>query len=383
LLLMSLATDLFPADYASSRARFRATCAERLAGPDDFCRAFSIPSAKNLDLTVEAAGLGRGGKNLLILQSGTHGVEGYAGAAIQELAMRRHLDAFLANGIDVLLIHAFDPFGFAKNRRVDESNVNLNRAFPLDPAGYAAVNSGYRALRQAFEPDRPVRNAWLEYLRTDRRLLWQFARVGFDRRPISEAMNQGQHEFADGINYGGLAPTAQTAIVRELLAERLKNYANVMFIDWHTGLGDRGTLHWMATETSTPALLERLRPTFEAMRPARVIATSGADTKGFYRVTGSVDRFVASLVPAGANVLAATAEFGTMGAGLIAQIRTAHRLIVENQAAVHGTSSPAVAARIRRDFVALFTPDDPKWRASVLEQADLVLGAIARDFGAR
>src|SRR5262249_11379450 len=95
-----LASDLFPSSYEESRARFRSLC-ERSAGK---CGSFKGPSEKDADLAIATGFFGRGGNRLVVIQSGIHGPEGYAGSAVQALVFERHLKPLLDAGIDVLMI---------------------------------------------------------------------------------------------------------------------------------------------------------------------------------------------------------------------------------------------------------------------------------------
>jgi hypothetical protein len=64
---------------------------------------------------------------VLVLISGTHGVEGFCGSACRTAAVSLSLFDDLPSQTAVILIHAINPFGFAFLRRVTEANVDLNR----------------------------------------------------------------------------------------------------------------------------------------------------------------------------------------------------------------------------------------------------------------
>lgn len=63
--------------------------------------------------------------------SGTHGVEGHAGAAIQIAFLDKLLkkEIELPKNVSIVLVHALNPFGFLFNRRWNENGVDLNRNF--------------------------------------------------------------------------------------------------------------------------------------------------------------------------------------------------------------------------------------------------------------
>src|SRR5205807_2428201 len=81
------------------------------------------------------------------IASGTHGVEGYAGAACQFRLLERWRDHYgkpgdAAAGHAWLLVHAVNPWGYRYDSRVTRENVDINRNFvdfPVDvsdPGGY-------------------------------------------------------------------------------------------------------------------------------------------------------------------------------------------------------------------------------------------------------
>src|SRR5690606_15269651 len=71
--------------------------------------------------------------HVVLVLSGTHGVEGHAGSGLQRnLIASGRLDG-LPPGVAVVLVHAVNPYGMAWTRRVDHENVDVNRNF-VDPA---------------------------------------------------------------------------------------------------------------------------------------------------------------------------------------------------------------------------------------------------------
>lgn len=89
---------------------------------------------------------------VLVLSSGTHGVEGFAGSGIQTALLRDAYFSDLPEDLAVLIIHGINPYGMAHLRRFDENNVDLNRNF-RDHATPAPVNQPYVDLADAIAPD--------------------------------------------------------------------------------------------------------------------------------------------------------------------------------------------------------------------------------------
>jgi hypothetical protein len=69
--------------------------------------------------------------NVLIVLSGTHGIEGPCGSAIQFDLMESMIkrEAKLPDSCAILLVHALNPWGYAWCRRCDNNGVDLNRNF--------------------------------------------------------------------------------------------------------------------------------------------------------------------------------------------------------------------------------------------------------------
>ena len=77
-------------------------------------------------LATDVAVLGRpDARHRLLVISGTHGVEGFAGSMCESTWLRDGIA--LRDDLAVVVIHAINPYGFAWVRRVNEDNVDLNR----------------------------------------------------------------------------------------------------------------------------------------------------------------------------------------------------------------------------------------------------------------
>lgn len=370
----------FPGSYEDSRTAFRASCEREMPRWDGRCSSFPIASASDPGLTIDTAYFSSRGHDLLVVQSGIHGPEAYAGSAIQQLLISRYLRPLLARGVDVYLIHAINPWGMAHNRRTDAFNVNLNRNFSVDDTLFHRRNPDYAALHQVFEPAGQVGPLWMAKPATYAALVRALFAVGFDRSRINNAMNQGQYEFTTGLNYGGNTHQAQTAFTTSELATVLRSHdGKVLFLDVHTGLGDAGALHIMMGKHPAPEVLPDAHAMFAGLENKGIIFDS-TDDAGFYPTEGDVIDFVPNLAPDPHKVLALTMEFGTSRTGALAQLRDATRIILENQAYFNGCSQPVVCDAVRQDFSDLFNPRDPFWREGVLRQAEVVITRIVTGF---
>lgn len=371
--------DLYPPDYETARARFREACGRALAVERGDCGSIPLPGDGADDLTIDTAYLTRGSSRLIIVQSGLHGVEAYAGSAVQLRVLDAHLASLLAAGFDLLLIHAVNPYGFRHDLRTDATNVNLNRNFATDPALFQRRNPAYAELRWVFEPAGPVASVARSRARAGAALLAAVVAHGFDGAPVAAAMNAGQYEFPAGLAYGGSGPRPQVEILSRLLRPLIAGHpGDILFLDLHTGLGAAGRLHVMPATAGSDRLRDRLAAMVEALRPAGIGVSTG-DDPGFYPTSGDVIDFVPSLADDPSRVLGATLEYGTVGTGALAELGAASTLIAENQARMQGCGSPAACDRIRAEFREHFAPESPEWRDAVIREADAFFTALARD----
>lgn len=144
-------SDYFGANYFEARAKFRRAAEDAGA----VLRVFEHPSQRSPDgerLTIDVAQVGgREATGCLLLISGTHGVEGFAGSGCQVGFLRDSLHAALDRNTCAVIVHALNPYGFAWTRRVNEDNIDLNRNF-RDFAQPMPVNADYALLHSALIP---------------------------------------------------------------------------------------------------------------------------------------------------------------------------------------------------------------------------------------
>ena len=109
----------FAETYWEARAKFREAAAA--AGAE--LHALEVVPTYFMDVAV----LPGSGPGLVVHSSGVHGVEGYAGSAIQIALLRKLAGAGASNSSGgaptVVLVHAVNPFGMAHYRRFNEHNV--------------------------------------------------------------------------------------------------------------------------------------------------------------------------------------------------------------------------------------------------------------------
>ncbi|GIW98398.1 MAG: hypothetical protein KatS3mg111_1731 [Pirellulaceae bacterium] len=221
-------------DYFCARDDFRRLTEQlgwepvRLAIDDD--------QGASLDLTIDGAYWAARSRCTLIVSSGLHGVEGPFGSAVQRAWLRRLLHERTMPPVNVLLLHAVNPWGWLHGRRTDAFNRDLNRNFLQPEETYTGVPDLYRQLDWFINPPTPPR-------RLDFAPLVAAALVcRYGLRPLMQSIAQGQYELPRGLFYGGSGPAPQVTHMHAILQRFVRRDHHVMHLDLHTGLGKPGKL---------------------------------------------------------------------------------------------------------------------------------------------
>lgn len=217
---------LFAEDYPGARERFCAAC-ESL--PDIALRAVKCPASGpgGEVLHTDVAWLGDpAAGNVLLVMSGTHGVEGFAGSAVQSSFLQALPP--LPENTAILMVHLLNPWGAAWLRRCDHEGVDLNRNV-VDFTAPLPHNGGYTELRDAlFAGPTECRAVLAAYAQRHGQSALEFAVSG------------GQYADAAGPFYGGTQPSHARRLLENLIAEHGLAGRRLAVIDIHTGLGPFG-----------------------------------------------------------------------------------------------------------------------------------------------
>ena len=224
----------FAQNYAEARDKF--VSAAHACGARLFRHVH--PSERGVageELSMDFAFVGKpDARNLLLLVSGTHGVEGFCGSGCQVALL--HDAAFLKAvelaKVEVLMLHALNPYGFSHLRRVNEDNADINRNF-VDFGAPLPVNSAYAEIHELLLPA-----SWPPSAATEAKLAAWVAAHG--AKAYQAAVSGGQYQFPSGMFYGGKAPTWSNLVLRAVLREHAAKRERLGWIDFHTGLGPCG-----------------------------------------------------------------------------------------------------------------------------------------------
>lgn len=355
-----LIDEFFSSTYAQARSRFRAAL-EGAGGALIASYPHDLKGPDGGDLATEIGWLGpRDAGHVLLLVSGTHGIEGYAGSG-SHTAWLRHGQRELGRDCAVMFVHAINPHGFAHGRRVTEDNVDLNRNF-LDHAGPHPVNADYAALKDHINP-----KVWTAEVldRADAAIKAHYGNPNEEFLP--KAIHGGQYVNPAGTFFGGTRPTWSNRIFREILATWLRRPSHVCLIDYHTGSGIYGFAEMYVDDRKAgiPA-----RDWFEQCFPLETIQPKHGHAQN--DVPGLLMDTVAATFP-DKQVASCLVELRTRPAR-----RMLRPLREENWHFQHGDPRSPAALAARADLRELFYPDDVAWRAMSARQSnELIRQALA------
>ncbi len=304
-------------------------------------------------------------QHVLMVSCGTHGLEGYVGSAVQHYMLEQVLPSLnLPANTAIVLLHAINPYGFAWGRRVNEHNVDLNRNF-REHFDTSLCDPDYEALIPLLNPTQ-----WTEESRArDKAALQAFVDEHGLRR-LQTAFSSGQYKYPKGVQFGGQAPQASNTHMRALIAEHFTRARKVLWLDFHTGLGD-----FAACELITGALKDsnEYRLANQVWSQGVKSAQSGESISA--SLNGLLDRGLIHTFPSTCQVAFAFPEYGTYEAR-----RVMDAICADNWLQHHGQprdSQDPFTQALRRECLEMFSPDSRDWEHRVVAHgAQLVNEAI-------
>ncbi|MDA9189690.1 M14 family metallopeptidase [bacterium] len=368
----------FPKDYSEGRDNFRKLMESKLSySSKSYTSNYKVPSEVDQDLTVDYGYLKatKTSKNLIIVVSGLHGPESYAGSAVQSMLLTELIDKFNRENTSLLIVHAMNPFGFKYKRRVTEKNVNLNRNFDHSKDLFKTVNKGYPKLEPILNPTNPVRSSFFQAIQTSFTILMKLIKREATFAQLTDAVTNGQFQFEKGIEFGGKDFEPQVVYFKNLFKEKISKYDRVIALDLHTGLGKQEVLHLITAQGSSQNelhFIEEITPKYKG------IELTKHSSKGFYRLFGDMINYIKQIVPKESEFAGLTLEYGTLGNQLYSKLESVNILISENQLYHHGSLTDREKNKVKENFVEMFNPSEPSWRESVIDKARVFFTHLAK-----
>ncbi|MEO7392437.1 MAG: M14 family metallopeptidase [Ramlibacter sp.] len=352
---MSEAAEAFSSSYAQARQKFLESA--RNAGLAVESRLHPLQGCDGEELAMDTAQIGPAdARKLLILSSACHGVEGYCGSGVQVSALRDgawHEHA-ARKGLAVLYIHGLNPYGFSHLRRVTHENVDLNRNFQ-DFSKPLPVNESYRQVRSFLLPEE-----WPPTPANDAEVANYIA--GYGEAAYQAAISRGQHEFPEGLFFGGTEPTWSNLALREVLRSEARRAADIAWIDIHTGLGPSGVGERIYAGRDDASALARARAWWDGGGNTPVTSIYDGSSSSAL-LTGLMWSSIHDECPQ-ARYTGMALEYGT-----VPIMDTLLALRAEQWLHLHPEAPPALAMQIKRLMKEAFYTDTDKWKQSILQQA--------------
>lgn len=238
------------------------------------------------DLTIDVAILGDADSapSMLIHQSGTHGVEGYTGSAIQIEYLRSAPPP--PPGVAIVFVHGVNAHGMAEGRRWNERGVDLNRNYvgprqgavvdgTSDPVSFENLaKDPFDLYNKASELVNPVGilaiGGCCGAIEFYPKAASMIAKHGYSA--LKQAIAGGQYtrwsqalvekKQQPGLFFGGLQHEQSTALVHGLVTrlgrQRTTALARAAHVDVHTALGESPDCHLIAIPSITRSPSGRL-----------------------------------------------------------------------------------------------------------------------------
>jgi hypothetical protein len=345
----------FSASYAQARARFLESTAAAGMAVHSYEHPLKGRDGETLAMDVALDG-SPDARQLLIVSSACHGVEGFCGSGVQVFAVRdaEWLAKSRAAGVAVLYIHALNPYGFSWLRRTTHENVDLNRNFQTfgsslpENQAYAALHA--LLLPEQWPPTPDVEAAISAYIETHGVKAYQ------------SAVSQGQYAFEDGMFFGGREPTWSNHTLRQVLKTFGSKAHRLAWIDLHTGLGPSGVGERIFACRDEPTALERARAWWGGGGATPVTSFYDGSSNSA-RLTGLMWGAVYDECPR-AEYTGIALEYGTQPIlEIIMALRGDHWLHL------HPDAAPSLRASIHGKMLEAFYGDTDAWRLQIISQA--------------
>lgn len=292
---------------------------------------------------------------MLLHTSGLHGVEAFAGSAVQ-LAVLKTPPAAPA-GCALILVHVMNPYGMAWLRRTNENNVDLNRNFLRQDEAWQGAPALYGRLDPLLNPPTPP---------GPDAFALRLALFALRHGPSAtrQAIAAGQYEHPRGLFYGGRSLQAGPRLYLDWLRANLAQSAHVLALDLHTGLGRRGeeTLILEPGVGATPA------PRLAQALGRRLVDPAAGEA--VFRIRGGMGSALPHALP-GARVDFVLQEIGTCPT--FAVLRA---LREENRCHYHCTEDTRHPAKLA--LLEALRPDSAVWRRRAIVHGMTLVHAAAK-----
>jgi hypothetical protein len=362
----------FPAGYAQSRDRFRLYLAAiQNIWPAALLESLSVDEAHDLSMDWIIADANQKNDQLILLTTGEHGIEGFAGSAVLDCFMHEFLPLINPDRSGLLMVHSINPWGMSNLRRTNRGNVDINRNFVSDPSALKpGANLPYQTIDPFLNPASQPRSFTAMQFHFVRGLIASLVKIGV--KPLQKAVLLGQYDYPKGIYFGGDAIQPETLQIQTLFQSSLARYQQVCLLDSHTGYGPR---YQMSIVNSK----------FEPRESADLINLFNyplvvkANPDEFYAIQGDMIDYFYSCAQSAypeKTIYGTTFEFGTFGDTTLALLKSMAAMIFENWLVWRPSANDSLTQRVKTLFGSLYNPQEARWQQKAMDDARLAMHGI-------
>lgn len=286
-------------------------------------------------------------ENIFLFISGTHGVEGYCGSAIQQFLLANLSADTLPSKSAIIMIHGLNPWGMYWARRCDEAGVDLNRNF-IDYQNVVPINPDYE----------DVLNSLVHSVNPFQEMQKQIEKRG--QKEFDCIFSGGQYQYSWAPFFGGTQPSHGRKVVESIISEYQLSGRNMMVIDLHTGLGPWGYGELISDHPVNSKGNQYAQTTFGA-----AIANAHDGTSFSVPKLGLLDYCFHEFMTTKGFFL--TLEFGTYGSASLFNVLLRDHVFWKN--IEPSMLETADYHENRQKMVEHFCPNDAFWQQAILFKA--------------
>jgi hypothetical protein len=302
-------------------------------------------------------------KNLILLTTGVHGMEGYIGSVMLDVFFDEIYPTLNTENTGILIVANINPYGMKYMRRYNENNVDLNRNFIENWDAFdRSSNKEYPKVESFLQPQGKMGNAFWHEVGFYLSLAKEAILSGADT--ISDALLTGQYEYAEGVYYGGNGDEKSTSYLKGVFTEALDGtYENIVHIDIHSGYGPRYNMV-IFNSVQDPTTEAEAK---QAFGYDYIIAT---DSEDFYETFGDTTDYFYRLAKSkntDKDLYSTCFEFGTIGDGFLDSIISLKYTVDENRQHWYPTENEITKEMVQENYFELFYPTETEWREKTIE----------------
>lgn len=230
-----LLNNCYSNTYLGARGKFTQLVRNK-GGKHSEIKLDNVCGSENEDLFIDIAHFGDNDPDTVIIHiSGIHGVEAYAGAAIQQGIISEIDDIIkIPDKTALVFIHCVNPYGMSHYRFANENNVDLDTNYNNN-LNINKTPELYKEMNPIINPTEEVCN-WTMYYFV-KLLPYKFK---YSTGELYKNLSSGQSCMPKGLFYSG--KTLEKSLNKMLLhiKTRYGGASKVIIIDVHTGIGYYG-----------------------------------------------------------------------------------------------------------------------------------------------